>query len=394
MIVLFATQLFAESEGNSKWKEDGYLRWISDDGMFEMRLDVRIYIDGAIFFENKNELSNGTHLLRGRFAVKAKLWENWNAEYDIDVADNAVEAKDMWLSYNGLPNAFVKFGHFKVPFSLNELTSSRLLTFMERAYPNVFPPGRRTAVGFTKWGEIANLQYHFSTALFGQEMDNVKNKTKDEAWGTATRLTLAPKLGEDITLHSGGNFAFYTPDDESEEVEFKIEQECKIGDTEFLNTDDIKHVDNVTLMGAEGALRYKNFCLQGEVIQANVKRLEDYEDAQFSGGYGFLSWVITGEERPYEADKGEFGQIIPKNSYGAWELAARYSHLNLSDTKAEIQGGKANNIAFALNWYANPNVRFMLNYIIIDNSEYADMKGKLEGDDDYSLLSARILVFY
>jgi len=55
-----------------------------------------------------NDMRNGTMLRRGRFAVKSNLWGVWNAEYDMDIADNSVEVKDMWFSYNGLQNAFVK----------------------------------------------------------------------------------------------------------------------------------------------------------------------------------------------------------------------------------------------------------------------------------------------
>jgi len=67
-------------------------------------------------------------------------------------------------------------------------------------------------------------------------------------------------------------------------------------------------------------------------------------------------------------------------------LAARFSHLNLTDEDAGIYGGKANNITLGLNWYANPNVKFQLNYTMVDNSQNADSDGKYStkaGDNGY-----------
>ncbi len=387
LVVLCVGILSAEtSTGETAW-ENGILKWISDDGNFKTRLDVRMYLDFAYFLNNENDMRNGTMLRRGRFAVKSKLWKVWNAEYDMDIADNSVEVKDMWFSYNGFHNGFIKVGHFKIPFSLNELTSSRLLTFMERAYPNVFPPGRRSALGLTKWGKI----WHFSTAVYGQEFAEKEQTRIDESIGFAGRFALAPKIGENLLFHLGFGGVYQTPDNDSESIEYKIEPEAKMGDTEILVAD-VSDVKTITLYGLEGAMKYNNFCLQGEYIQSNLTRLEDFDDITFSGFYTFLSWIITGEERPYYIDEGEFGQVIPNSKKGALELAVRYSHLDLTDEDANIFGGMANNIVVGLNWYANPNLRLMLNYNIIDNSDNADMGGALTGNDDFNVFQMRAVV--
>lgn len=387
-VVLCVGILAAEtSTGGTAW-ENGILNWSSNDGIFKTRLDVRMYLDYAHFLNNENDFRNGTMLRRGRFAVKSKLWEVWNAEYDMDIADNSVEVKDMWFSYNGFHNSIIKAGHFKVPFSLNELTSSRLLTFMERGYPNIFPPGRRSALGVTKWGNV----WHFSTAVYGQELAEKEQTRIDESIGFAGRFALSPRIGKNLLFHLGAGGVYQTPDNDSESIEYKIEPEAKMGDTEILVAD-ISDVETIILYGLEGAMKYNNFCLQGEYIQSNLARLDDLNDVTFSGFYTFLSWIITGEERPYYVNEGEFGQIIPKSKkLGAWELAVRYSHLDLTDEDAEIMGGMANNIVLGLNWYINPNMRIMVNYNIVDNSENADMGGALSGNDDFNVFQMRAVV--
>jgi len=50
-----------------------------------------------------------------------------------------------------------------------------------------------------------------------------------------------------------------------------------------------------------------------------------------------------------------------KGTWGAWELATRFSYLDLTD--AGIRGGEMWDVTAGINWYAAPNVRVMLNYV-------------------------------
>ncbi len=403
LLIMFITLSIAIlSAQNVKTVYDGgFLKWKSEDGKFQTRFDIRSYLDGAVFFENKNKLSNGTHLRRARIAIKTKFYDKWNAEWDFDFANNGVKAKDIWLSYDLFEKGFVKVGNFKMPFSLNELTSSRLITFLERAYPTTFAPSRKIGLGLTKWTN----HLFSSVAVYGQGIDNRKDKTTDEGYGFAGRFAYSPVHNGNLAMHFGLGYDYQTPDDEGTTIEFKEEPETKIGDTEFCNTGDIPNVKSYDVKGVESAFAFKNIHLQAEYMKTKVYRINGANDIDFDGGYAYISWLITGEHQPYEIQEAEFGKIIPKNKYGAFELAFRYSHLNLTDDNYKlaegqtqdtdrIKGGKANNFTFALNWYPNSKVRFMLNYAMVDNSIFADMKGKMIGDDDFNYIQMRILVLF
>ena len=380
------------SEGKTEW-DDGIINFKSQDGKFQTRFDVRMYINGAVFFgDTENKLSNGTHLRKGRFAMKTKLWDVWRAEWDIDMAEGIVEVKDMFFSYRGFRNSHIKVGHFKIPQGLNELMSSRYQTFVERAYPMLaFKTGRRAAIEYSHWGRNWNVR----AAVFGQKMDNVKNKQKDETGGgAAARVVFAPLYTDQMVVHTGISGVYENPDDETNAMSFKSEPETKIGDVEILDTGTIFDVDYATKLGLEGAFTYKNFAFQSEYIRTHLKRMNGQKDGTLDGGYAFVSWILTGEHRPWDSDEGEFGQIMPKNVHGgAWELAARYSHLNLYDANAGIFGGKANNYTVALNWYPNPNMKIMVNFTRVDNSEHATGDIGI-GNYDFNVLHAMAVVFF
>ncbi|MEA1986207.1 MAG: porin [Candidatus Marinimicrobia bacterium] len=389
--LVFVALAFGEkSEGSTEW-DDGTIKWKSNDGNFQTFFDVRMYINAGYFFEGENELSNGTHLRKARFAVKTKLWKVWKAEWDMDIAEGVVEVKDMYFSYVGFNNTHLKFGHFKQALGLNELMSSRYQTFIERSYPMLaFETDRKTAIEYSRWGKRWNIR----SSVFGQEMDINKNKTKDETGGGyAVRLVYAPQITDNLMVHLGGAYVMEKPSDESNAVEFKSEPETKLGDVEILDTGTIRDVDNTVKLGLEGVLKYKGISIQSEFVSTKVARLDSLSDVNLDGTYTFLSWILTGEERPWDNTQGEFGQIMPENKYGAWELVARFSHLNLSDLDAGVTGGKANNYTFGLNWYPNPNMKMQFNYTMVKNSVNATGDGFI-GGDEFSVAHFMAVIFF
>ena len=71
----------------------------------------------------------------------------------------------------------------------------------------------------------------------------------------------------------------------------------------------------------------------------------------FYGFYVTAGWFITGEHRPYDRNVGYARRPIPQHRLGAWELTARYSHLDLDDKS--VHGGVSDKGTLTLNWYVN-----------------------------------------
>ena len=152
-------------------------------------------------------------------------------------------------------------------------------------------------------------------------------------------------------------------------------------------------------MGVEAAGNYKNVYAQGGYFGFDVARRNGVlSDPNFSGWYLQASWLLTGEQKPYRPERGAYGAPKPndpltwdKGGIGAWEIAARYSDLNLdfqaglpgtAKTAAGFRGGDQKIYTVGLNWYPNTAIRFVLDYQHTDvdrlNNAGASIGAKLD----------------
>jgi phosphate-selective porin OprO/OprP len=89
------------------------------------------------------------------------------------------------------------------------------------------------------------------------------------------------------------------------------------------------------------------------------------------GGYAYLSYFLTGENRIYERfgqHGAQFGRNVPYTNFflvpgchgsGAWEFKMRSSYLDLS----EVHRGRYNDLTVGFNWYWTDRIRVMFDWI-------------------------------
>ncbi|PVV13388.1 MAG: hypothetical protein B6D77_04410 [gamma proteobacterium symbiont of Ctena orbiculata] len=362
----------------------GGLEVTTTDGEFSLQLGGRILADVAVYDEDRNALGNGSELRDLRLDLEGRLYADFIYELSVDFSDGEADVKDAWFAYDANYPWRYAVGHFKEPFSLEEMTSKRYLTFMERALPNVFAPGRSMGVGAHWSGE----QVTIAGGLFGDDYNDDADDEGDEGWGITSRITYAPKAEERSALHLGMAASYRKLDDE-ETVRFDSRPESHLTDIRYLDTGKLEQSDSTTLVGVEGAWVSGPFSMQGEWMQAKIARDAD-KDPTFEGWYLQASWFLTGESRRYKQSSAKFGRIRPLSDHGAVEVAARFSSVDMND--GEIEGGSSDIITLGLNWYINRQIRLMANTIFIDNDRFADADGDVEGEDEPSILQLRAQV--
>ncbi|MDP2303187.1 MAG: porin [Ignavibacteria bacterium] len=378
--------------------KNGKLVFESADGDFRWWFDSRIQMDGAMYFENKNAMSNGFHFRRLTFAMKTVLYDNWETELDMDFAEQVdtkpqTELRDMWIKFS-VPDVNLSFmvGHFKEPFGMERLNSSRLLMFLERSsISSALPMGRRIGASVRYWSDW----FQVTGALMGHEpATRIDKGQRDETFSTNLRASVAPinKFGHN--LHFGLAGSYKIPDVTSElrpnTIDISARTESYVFNPKFFHTGDIADVNYYTRYGTE--LMYINgpIYFQTEFMGTTINRFYGKPNANLFGGYLMAAWVLTGENRYYYVDEGEVGPIEkPKRKWGALEVAARYTHTNLNDLDAGVKGGQGNQYMFGINYYPNNNIKIQLNYSFVNLDQFATRKGNLIGDDDHSFVQIR-----
>jgi phosphate-selective porin OprO/OprP len=351
----------------------GYLVFSSEDGAFAYWLDGRVQVDGALYRGSQNKLASGTDIRRARIGAKATLYKNWHGEFDVDFADNAVEMKDMWIGYVGFPNFVLKAGQFKEPFSIETITSSKYITFMERSYIDNFSPDRHIGASVTNWGRV----WYLSGGVFGQEAGTPDATGRSEGTAVTGRAVFAPINTDKALIHFGGALSRRKPDAaagaDTNTVRFRARPETDISQARFITTGKVRFVDHTNYYNGEIVTTYGPLTVQGEYTKVSLVRLGDRPTANFDGMYASASFFLTGEHRPYLMEEGEFDRIIPKSSRGAWEVAARWSTMDLNDLTegVAIKGGRGTNVTLGLNWHMNANFKWMLDYTHVSNDANA-----------------------
>lgn len=386
----------AETEDGVEISVDrGHLEIASADGDFEVGIGGRLQFDAAVFDEDEGSVGNGSEVRRGRLYVAGTFNRHWHYKNQIDFAGNDVSIKDAYLRYSGLP-ARITLGNFKEPFSLEELTSSRFMTFMERALPNVFAPSRNLGVAADVNGRFAGTDGGWSAALgiFGEGIDDSSfdgdaQREDDQGVGATGRLAVAPIATEDRLVHFGGAASYRDTGDDAE-IRLRQRFESHIADRRLVDTGRIDGVDSLFRTGAEAALAWGPFSIQGEYMHADLQR-PGRPDVDFSGYYAYASWFLTGESRAsaYSTSSGKFGRLQPNvpagPGIGAWELAARFSRVDLTDRG--IDGGEEQNLTVALNWYPLSNLRFGAEYV-----QVLDLTGGPSDGDEPAAFQVRAQV--
>ena len=322
----------------------------------KLRLGGRMHIDGVWFKNSPPEFKNDIDIRRARMSLRADLFEHWRFFTELDLADEDKPFESLWLSYRRFDSS-IRFGQFVEPFGLENSTSSNSITFLERALPTALTPGTNVGLAlsspYTKGSSAIGIFWE----TYVEDSQPFDHK---EGTGLSGRFTYAPLHRSQSTLHLGISASMRKPN-ETNRVRFRSRPETRLTSERLINTKRIKNVKRFTTIGFESGFTHKAFSMQGEYIQNQVDLNNHNKNEAFHGAYVNLSWIMTGEQRPYTVKRGKFGKIKPKRSIGAWEIAIRKSYLDLNGNN--VNGGREDNITLGVNWFSSSSMRWMWNII-------------------------------
>jgi len=342
----------------------------------------RIHIDTASFSQNavdkaRYDEQNGIEFRTARLALYGGGFHviKYQIEYDFAGKDK-VRCKDTYMAVTDLPLLQnVQFGHFKEPYSLDELTSDNYITFMERSTANdAMAPKRH--IGVMAFGAADSQRATYAIGYFAEKGGTDGDVVQGDVMGGAATMrgTWLPWFDEATDgrglVHLGGAYSHRNAFDHEFEVKYRPESHLAHENKKLL-----EDVDTREELGAEVAAVYGPFSIQSEYYVNFINRTE-HVDCKTQGAYVYVSYFLTGENRPYDRKRGYFSRVKPFENFfrvrgedgnvftgrGAWELKYRYSWLDAYDDGL-LGFQTCGDHTVGMNWYLNPYMRIMFEYI-------------------------------
>lgn len=388
-----------------------------DQGLFDQSADSRAVL---------GDIQDGVGFRRARLQALGMLTEFTGYTIEMDFAIGGRPSfSDVWGEQNELPFfGTVRIGQFRQPTSMDCLTSVRHLEFLERSAPfQAMDPFRRVGImayamsddemtswaysvygtGLTFWNGASTTYSTLGDNRFGTQ---IGDKGGVSVVGRATHLLYYDEPSEGrYLLHVGTGYNFSdiggnsTNGTDASTYQARTIPAFFVGDptglgltaagTPFiLDTGRIRaenyHLFHTELAGNYGPAHFQTEWM-GTVMNQTSGPAIFYHGAYFQCGY-----FLTGESCRYLKQAGVLDYNVTPYSdffgigrhkciggWGAWEVAFRWSYLDLSadnivpgNQLSNIVGpppspnpGTLNETTLALNWWWNRFTRVQFNWI-------------------------------
>lgn len=358
----------------------------TEGGGLTMQPGGRLHLDMVQFDNDAQGARNasGIQVRRGWINLIGKA-SSFDCRVSVDFADNQYAFKSVYVRHR-LGNGTLTIGQFKPFFSLDDTISSDDMVFMERAFVAItLAPLFR--LGASYLGQAGNTTY--GVAVFSlNDIDDVRANGS----GQTLRLTWSPLRDNGNVTHLGVSLANenYAGSSASGELAATLAvtpagAKSVRSRARFLRLRNgaPTHVQKYAI---EFAQNYGAWSFQAEYGGARYD--DDIDRAGVRTYYAQASYFLTGETRPYNRAAGKFDSLTPRSAHGAWEVAARYDHIDghqHSRAGGLLMGRAVHATTLGLNWYRNENMRLMFNFV---DARVSNRIGA-QGDERVQALEAR-----
>ena len=340
--------------------------------------------------QTENKSFSDMEWRRTRVNIKGSVNKHWSykATWDFLSEGDKANLDEGYLKYDTTKGFYVTFGKTKADMMLEQRTSSKWISTIERGLLNAMNEKVNYLVG--KPGDGAGIKlgfYNKENRLSGalSVYDAYKDDTDDDndmIWHTTARLNYSPKIGNDFA-HFGVSYglADYKGEAANAELQIGIHQ----GDKTMLAD---AAAGDITTWGVEAAYVSGPFSVQAEYFDNDTELVNGSKGYEWDGFYGQLSYVVTGETRGYKWKGAIFDKINPKGKMGAVEFVLRYEDISIDDADEGTVAASEVDVdrtVVGVNWYVTKTVKFMANYSSVSMDNQANPGGTTEDLDSVQL---------
>ena len=284
----------------------------------------------------------------------------WTKTYDSSRQDQY----DILDAVLGIPvwddNSRFRIGKMKEPIAMERLIGLVFEQTMERPmHEDALLRSRN--IGVMVEDMIENRRATWQVGYFNDWLDTSNHFSDNDMVyvGRATWLPIDDLAGPKGLIHLGVGFRY--EDVRTGSVRYAVGPEDYYL-PKWLDTGEIVATSTQTV-NLEATWLKGPFWLAAEYTGTRVDA--EVGDLYFHGWHTAINWFVTGDERGYDYHKGIVKRIIPHKSvmdkgFGALELSARYSTLDLND--GPVQGGKMKIFSTGFIWHPMRETQFHLQW--------------------------------
>jgi phosphate-selective porin OprO/OprP len=339
--------------------------------------------DDAVVTKN---LGFNTRVRRVRLGVEGTLPGYFSYKSEMDFANSSVGFGDVILTWTPSNGPFsITVGNHETFESLEQVSSSRWISFLERAQMNdAFGHTRRLGLSFGYASKSAPLRLNagiFTNHSIDSSLDN-------DGWIGAARLTYTPQVAGGL-VHVGANYQHRENSSTALQSRYRARPGVTTTDIRFVDTgafvsksDDVFGVELAGVFGPfHGAAEAQWVKTKGyrpgytftKGDSAGGATIFSASNPDFFSWYAEVGYFLTGESRGYKNgvwDRTKVKNPVSKGGMGAFQINARYDHLDLQDAGLQAggvgtslaRGGEQDIYQASLIWIPIDYVRFLLQY--------------------------------
>lgn len=263
---------------------------------------------------------------------------------------------DNYIRLSSKVGGDLRIGHFKTPVGYEEAAvGTTSTTFIERSLPaTTVYQGRRLGVDWT-YEKLKGWYINAAVMSGGDLLGDNEGRT------LAARVVFNPVQNDSDLVHVGLSGSNEKRDDDSARI--RVRPEAFLTASRLVDSGAIGSVEAIHRQGLEAIWQHGPLLVQSEYLRMGVQR-NGRPDYEADGYYVSGSWVLTGEKRSYKS--AAFGNVKPKNDYGAVEVALRYSTVDIDH--GLLNGGREKNWTLGVNWYIGQHFKLQGNYVLVDST--------------------------
>lgn len=348
---------------------------VSEDGDYSMRLTARVHFKGQFPLTGPTDVNNNEYLelRRIRTGFEGKLAKYYEYKIEYDFGRSSAALTDGYLGLTHFGAASFRMGRYKVPFSVEELTSSNSIRFVERSMLNRFAPSRQIGASMHgKSGDFGYMAGAFNGAVSSKYLLAGRATLNVDAVTFGVNALTESNRGAVLPLDFRTDFGTRW---------FRYHADARSGGSRTQYGGDVSYWGGPLGVVAEYLIGEQDVALSGT-----------NKSLSHAGWYVQASYVLTGE-------KATVAGVNPAKDFdpsaggaGAFELVARFAKIDADDdgldfaTSASVKSASA--VTAGVNWYMSRHTKLVLNYV------HTSFDSEFEGEKSEGGILARVQLNY